>query len=94
MTWEEAPDTIGIEELQKILGIGKDRASDVFNTKGFPKIAGVGLKADKEAARLYLQGFRIKENPKGTIDYMILRELKKLNEQIQKKGVDKIEIYK
>lgn len=91
MTWEDAPDTIGIEELMELLGIGKGQASVIFNTKGFPKIPEAGLKADKEAARLFLQGFKVKENPKVTMDYMILLELKKLNEQMQKKGVEEIE---
>ncbi len=80
MTWEEAPDTIGVLELMEILGIGIGQASDIFNTKGFPKVPGkTGLKADKEAARLFIQGIRIKENSKSAIDYMILLELKKLN---------------
>ena len=89
MTWEEAQDTIGVEELMKILGVGKNQASDIFNAKGFPKIDGAGLKADKEAARLYLQGFKIKENQKNTLEYMILLELKKLNRQFeQQEGVE------
>lgn len=81
MTWENAPDTIGVEDLMKLLGVGKNCASNIFNSKGFPKIEGVGtsLKADKEAVRLFIQGFKIKENQKGTLEYMILLELKKLN---------------
>lgn len=88
MTWEEAPDTIGVEELKLILKIGKNHASDIFNSKGFPKIEGIGtsLKADKEAARLYIQGFKIKENPKNAMEYMILQELKKINKQMEKVG--------
>ena len=88
MTWENAPDTIGVEELMEILGIGKNYASNIFNSKGFPKIEkiGVSLKADKEAARLFLQGFKINENSKTTMDYMILLELKKLNQLIERIG--------
>lgn len=93
MTWEEAPDIIGVVELQEILGIGKNNASDIFNSKGFPKIECIGtsLKADKEVARLFIQGIKVKENPKVTMEYMILLELKKLNEQIQKKGIKEFE---
>lgn len=93
MTWEEAPDIIGVVELKEILGIGKNNASDIFNSKGFPKIEGIGasLKADKEVARLFIQGIKVKENPKVTMEYMILLELKKLNEQIQKKGIKEFE---
>ena len=85
MTWENAPDTIGVEELMEILGVGKNYASNIFNSRGFPKIEQIGtsLKADKEAARLFLQGFKIKENPKNAMEYMILLELKKLNKQME-----------
>lgn len=87
MTWENAPDTIGVEELMNILGIGKNCASNIFLKKGFPKIEGIGksLKADKEAARLYIQGFRVKENTKNSMEYMILLELKKINEQMERR---------
>ena len=87
MTWEDAPDTIGVEELMQILGIGKNYASNIFNNKEFPKIDGIGnsLKADKEAARLYIQGFKIKGNFKNSTEYMILLELKNIKEQIIKK---------
>ena len=93
MTWEEAPDTIGVEELMSILKIGKNYASNIFNSKGFPRIEEIGtsLKADKEAARLYIQGFKIKENPKSAMEYMILQELKKINRQIEKEGIEKNE---
>lgn len=90
MTWNEAPDTIGIKELQKILGIGKDKAIDMFYEHGFPKIPGAGLKADKEAARLFLQGIKIKDDSKTAINYLILLELKKLNAQISKEGFDEL----
>ena len=89
MTWEEAPDTIGVEELMAILGIGKNNAGSIMNSKDFPRIPGngVGLKADKQMARLYIQGIKVKENSKVTIDYMILTELKKMNELLEKKGL-------
>lgn len=84
MKWNEAPDVVGVEELMKILGVGRNQASEIFNKKDFPRLPNVGLKADKEIARLYLQGFRIKENQKNTIEYMILLELRKINQM--KKG--------
>ena len=85
MKWSEAPDTIGVEDLMEILGVGKGQASLIFNQKNFPKIPGIEstLKADKEAVRLFLQGFKIKENPKNALDYMILLELKKLNNSLK-----------
>lgn len=36
-------------------------------------------RADKEAARLYIQGVKIKNNPKETILSMIYFELKRMN---------------
>ena len=85
MSWEEASDIIGVEELMKIMGIGEPRASKIFNSKDFPRIPGAGLKADKEAVRLYLQGFKIKENQKNAMEYMILLELRQIR-QLFKKG--------
>ncbi len=82
LKWEDAPDTIGVEELMEILGIGRGQASNIFNSKGFPKIPDAGLKADKEVARLFLQGVKIPENQKG-IDYLILLELKKISKGME-----------
>lgn len=81
MTWEDAPDTITPVELAQILGIGENAARQKFDEKGFPRIPGLGniRKADKNAARLYIQGINIKENQKEAINSMLLFELKKLN---------------
>ena len=82
LSWEEAPDTIGVEELMKLLGIGKSQASKILKRNDFPRIPDAGLKADKEATRLYFQGLKVKENQKNTTEYMILLELQKLNRKI------------
>lgn len=88
LSWDEAPDIIGVEELAEILGVGIGKASDLFNKKDFPKLpGGEGLKADKEAARLFIQGFKIKENPKTSMEYLILLELKKLNNNFEEMRV-------
>ncbi len=83
MKWEDAPDTIMPEDLSKILGIGLQSARNIFDKPDFPKIAkndiGNQGKADKEAARLYIQGFRITNNSKDALLSMIYFELKKLN---------------
>lgn len=86
MTWEEAPDTIGPDELAKILGIGEPNARAKFDEKGFPRIPGLGnlRKADKQVARLYLQGINIKTNQKEAITELLLFELKQLNTNLQK----------
>lgn len=86
MTWQEAPDTITPEDLSKILGIGIISARNIFDRKDFPKISKLDIgnqgKADKEAARLYLQGFRINDKSSDSLLNLIYIELKKLNEKI------------
>lgn len=83
MTWDEAPDTISPKELSKILGIGIVSARNIFDKPDFPKIPKSDIgnigRADKEAARLYIQGVKIKNNPKETILSMIYFELKRMN---------------
>lgn len=88
LSWEDAPDTIGPMELAKILGVGEPNARAMFDTKGFPRIPGLGVirKADKQAARLYLQGINIKANPKEAISGLLLFELKKLNTNLEEKA--------
>lgn len=91
MTWEEAPDTISPKELAKILGVGIVSARNIFDKPDFPKISKSDIgnigRADKEAARLYIQGVKIKNNPKESILSMIYFELRKLNVN-QEKGED------
>lgn len=86
MTWEEAPNAISPMHLSKILGIGTQAARDVFKNKNFPIIPGTEAEplAEKEAVRLYLQGIQLKNQPKESLLYLILLELKELN----KKEVD------
>lgn len=86
MTWEEAPDTITPEDLSKILGIGIISARNIFDQKDFPKISKLDIgnqgKADKEAARLYIQGFRMSSKSENSLLSLIYIELKKLNEKM------------
>lgn len=82
MTWKEAPDTISPKELAKILGIGINNARNIFDKPDFPKISKADIgnigKADKEAARLYIQGIKIKNNSKEALLSMIYFELRKI----------------
>lgn len=86
MTWEEAPDTISPKDLSQILGIGIEGARKIFDKPDFPKlskrdIGNIG-KADKQAARLYVQGIKFSNNGKEALLTMIYFELKKLNSKI------------
>lgn len=80
MTWDEAPDTIDYMDLSKILGVCPEIAKNKFDERGFPKISGLGTKrkADKEAAKLYIQGLYDKGNLRDSRQNLILLELKKI----------------
>lgn len=83
MKWENAPDTITPKDLAAILGIGIEGARAIFDKDDFPKISKKDIgnigKADKEVARLYIQGINVKKHPKESLLTMIYFELKKLN---------------
>ena len=83
MKWKNAPDTITPKDLAAILGIGIEGARAIFDKDDFPKISKKDIgnigKADKEVARLYIQGINVKTHPKESLLTMIYFELKKLN---------------
>lgn len=81
MTWDEAPDTITPEIYAKIRGHSPQWARDRFNEKDFPRLESGKQIADKTAVRLYDMGINIKQNQKAGVEYLILLELKKINER-------------
>lgn len=97
MTWDEAPDVISPKELADILGIGIASARKIFDKPDFPKISKSDIgnigKADKEAAKLYIQGIKIKNNSKEALLSMIYFELKKINSKIDIEGINGGETY-
>lgn len=92
MTWDNAPDTITPKDLSQILGIGIEGARKIFDKADFPKVSKKDIgnigKADKEAARLYIQGVKFANNGKEALLTMIYFELKKLNSKIQTEEED------
>lgn len=84
MTWDEAPDTITPEIYAKIRGHSPQWARDRFNEKDFPRLESGKQIADKTAVRLYDMGINIKQNQKAGVEYLILLELKKINERREK----------
>jgi hypothetical protein len=56
--FEELPETITPIEYSEWRGIGENKAREIFNSKGFPKIQGMGTKliADKRAVLLHELG--------------------------------------
>ena len=57
-TYLELPDTITPYDYADWRGIGENKAREIFNSKGFPRIQGTGVKqiADKRAVLLYELG--------------------------------------
>lgn len=57
-TFSDLPDTITPYDYAEWRGIGENKAREIFNSKGFPRIEGVGVKqiADKRAVYLYELG--------------------------------------
>ena len=57
-TFEELPETINPLDYAAWRGIGESKAREIFNSKGFPRLKGTGVKqlADKVAVRLYELG--------------------------------------
>lgn len=82
MNWEDAPDTITPEIYAKIRKHSVQWARDRFNKNDFPKLESGKQIADKTAVKLYDMGINIKNNPKQSVDFLILLELQKINERI------------
>lgn len=57
-TFSELPDTITTYDYAEWRGIGENKAREIFNSKHFPRIQGVGVKqiADKRAVYLHELG--------------------------------------
>ena len=62
-TYSELPDTITPYDYSEWRGIGESKAREIFNSKGFPRIQGTGVKqlADKRAVYLYELGLTEEE---------------------------------
>lgn len=57
-TYKELPDTITPYDYADWRGCGENKAREIFNSKGFPRIQGVGNKqlADKRAVFIFELG--------------------------------------
>ena len=72
--YQELPDTITPLDYADWRGIGENKAREIFNQKGFPRIKGTGVKqiADKKAVLLYDMGLKEEEKQE------VLKEIAKL----------------
>lgn len=61
--YEELPDTITPFDYAEWRGCGESKAREIFNSKGFPRIKGVGVKqlADKRAVLLHELGLEVED---------------------------------
>ena len=75
ITFNDLPDTITPFDYAEWRGIGENKAREIFNSKGFPRIQGTGVKqlADKRAVLLYELG--LKEEEKQTVLKEIAKEI-------------------
>ena len=60
ITFNELPETISPMDYAEWRGIGENKAREIFNSKGFPRIQGTGVKqlADKRAVLLHELGLK------------------------------------
>lgn len=74
-TFNELPETISPLDYADWRGIGENKAREIFNSKGFPRIKGTGVKqvADKRAVLLYDLG--LKEDEKQEVLKEIARQI-------------------
>lgn len=74
-TYSELPDTITPYDYADWRGIGENKAREIFNSKGFPRIKGTGVKqiADKRAVLLFDLG--LSEQDKQEVLKEMAREI-------------------
>lgn len=75
LKYEDLPETISPLDYANWRGIGENKAREIFNSKGFPRIQGTGVKqlADKRAVLLYELG--LKEEEKQEVLKEIAKEI-------------------
>lgn len=74
-TYKDLPETINPFDYAEWRGIGENKAREIFNSKGFPRIKGTGVKqlADKRAVFLYELG--LTEQDKQEVLKELAREI-------------------
>ena len=74
-TFNELPETITPYDYADWRGVGENTARNIFNSKGFPRLQGTGVKqlADKRAVLLFELG--LKEEEKQEVLKEIARKI-------------------
>ena len=75
--YKDLPDTITPYDYMEWRGVGEHTAREKFNSKGFPRIEGTGVKqlADKRAVLLYELGSVLSEEDRKEIIKLIAEEI-------------------
>lgn len=72
-TYEELPDTITPYDYAEWRGVGENTARGIFNSNGFPRIQGTGVKQIADKRAVFLHDLGLKEDEKQEV----LREIAK-----------------
>lgn len=73
ITFSELPDTITPYDYADWRGIGENKAREIFNSKGFPRIQGTGVKQIADKRAVYLFDLGLSEEDKN----VVLKEIAK-----------------
>lgn len=74
-TFSELPDTLTPYDYADWRGIGENKAREIFNSKGFPRIKGTGVKQIADKRAVYLFDLGLSEEDKNIVLKEIAKEI-------------------
>ena len=74
-TFNELPDTITPYDYAEWRGIGENKAREIFNSKGFPRLQGTGVKQLADKTAVYLYDLGLKEEDRQIVLKEIAKEM-------------------
>lgn len=74
-TFQELPDTITPIDYAEWRGIGENKAREIFNSEGFPRIQGVGVKQIADKRAVYLHELGLTEEDKKQVLKQMAKEI-------------------
>lgn len=75
VTFESLPDTITPYDYADWRGIGENKAREIFNSEGFPRIEGVGVKQIADKRAVYLHELGLSEEEKKEVLKELARKI-------------------
>ena len=73
--FSELPDTITPYDYAEWRGIGENKAREIFNSKGFPRLQGTGVKQLADKTAVYLYDLGLKEEDRQIVLKEIAKEM-------------------